>query len=142
MSSSAIGYVIFELIRNLFAEGMHVYASSWDATLLSPPLIVSLIESLKFIIAFGIVLLTTRNFNATYLHCFTLQAFLYFINNCMYFQTLNFTSTATLSMLLHLRLPITAIIHHFIIKLQNSSIKWSAIVMVYSGILSMLRILN
>ncbi|KAJ3095183.1 hypothetical protein HDU96_001283 [Phlyctochytrium bullatum] len=128
-----IGYVAFEILRSLLVEGMFAWSPVDRQPWLDTSLLVLLMECAKLLIAFCVVLATTRNFSLQYLACFVVQAFLYFINNFLYFQTVQWTSAATISILLHLRLPITGVLHHFTMRKQTA-IGWGAMFAAYLGV--------
>ncbi|KAI8621467.1 nucleotide-sugar transporter [Chytriomyces sp. MP71] len=64
------------------------------------------------------------------------QSVLWFINNCIYFAILRYTTVATLSILMQLRLPITGILHHFLVRPQKSLHAWCALTVIYIGVVA------
>jgi uncharacterized membrane protein len=102
--------------------------------ILDSSVVILSIEVLKFVIALTTVSFTTRNFTLEHLHLFLLQSLLYFFNNVMYFSAVQWSSAAVVSILLHFRLPITGILHHFFIKPQTSRWAWICLATIYIGV--------
>lgn len=111
------GYMLMSLSRSLFAQGMHVYSLQDSEPLLSSAAVVLWIEICKLCVALTTVLLwSSRSFGLQHIELFLAPASLYFVNNSLFYWILGKTSAGTISLLMHLRLPLTAIVHHFLIR--------------------------
>jgi hypothetical protein len=121
-------------MRSLFAEAMYEF-SPWIRTPLLPNThVVFAMELMKFSVAFLVVSRSTKNYSTENLEYFLPPAGLYFINNCLYYSILLTSSTGTMSLLMHLRLPFTAIVHHFLIRRQTSWKAWGSLALVFLGV--------
>jgi hypothetical protein len=129
-----VSFMSLEVTRALFAEAMYVLSPHRKSPFVTSTLIVFGAELIKFLVSFIIVLCSTQNFSLDKLLYFLPSAGLYYINNALYYWILKETSTGMMSLLLHLRIPITALVHHFIIKREHSPFKWVAVVGVFIGI--------
>ncbi|KAJ3109715.1 hypothetical protein HDU96_007160 [Phlyctochytrium bullatum] len=132
------GYVVFELARRVLSEATATWSLSslpGDAwPLLHSVLTALLTDSAKLILALLAVLITSRNFSLTHLRSFLFPSTLIFINHCIsLFFAFNYTPTATINYLLNLQLPLTAILHHFILRKQ-SSWGFTAVFIAYLGV--------
>lgn len=126
-------YVLADVVRSLFAEAMYVLDPN-RKPMVSITLVVLLIELTKMFAAFIIVMKTTRNFSLRDLRYFVMPAGLYFINNCLYYGALTDASVGGLSLLMHIRLPLTAVAHHLMVKKQKSWRAWTSLAFVFVGV--------
>lgn len=128
------GYMAMELMRSLFAEAMYEF-SPWIRTPLLPNThVVFTMELMKLAVAYFAVSRSTKNYSTESLMYFLPPAGLYFINNCLYYSILVTSSTGAMSLLMHLRLPFTAIVHHFLIRHQTSWKAWGSLALVFLGV--------
>ena len=124
-----------EVLRPLFAEGMYEHTTIIHRRPLLPyTQVVFLIESVKMMVALVMVLQTTRNWSLAKIEFFLPPAGLYFVNNCLYYWVLRESSTGAMSLLMHLRLPFTAVVHHFLIRRQTSWKAWVSLALVFTGV--------
>lgn len=128
-----LAYISVEVIRSLFAEALYVYSPARNP-FISFPLIVLLIELCKLAAALLIVLQSTRNFSVKEAQHFVVPSLLYSVNNFLYYWILSNSSAGCISLLLHVRLPLTAIAHHFMIEKQECPRVWTALVFVFAGV--------
>ncbi|KAJ3409231.1 hypothetical protein HDV05_004547, partial [Chytridiales sp. JEL 0842] len=130
-----VSYIALEVCRGFFAEAIFAAAPARASPFIHPSLLVLLIEVVKCIVC---LVLASQRFSTTYAHLFGAQALLYFINNCVYYATVQMSSAANVSVLLHLRLPITGILHHLTILPQQSKLSWLALAGIYFGVVLVL----
>ena len=128
-----LAYISAEVVRSLFAEALYVHSPARHP-FISFPLIVLLIEACKLLAAFFIVMKTTRNFLVKEAQYFVVPSLLYSINNFLYYWILSNSSAGCISLLLHVRLPLTAIAHHFVIQKQECSRIWTSLIFVSVGV--------
>ena len=128
-----LAYISAEVVRSLFAEALYVHSPARQP-FVSFPLIVLLIEACKLSAAVFIVLKSTRNFAAKDAQHFVVPSLLYSINNFLYYWILSNSSAGCISLLLHVRLPLTAIAHHFMVRKQECSRVWASLVFVFIGV--------
>jgi solute carrier family 35 (UDP-sugar transporter), member A1/2/3 len=128
-----VAYVLADVIRSLCAEAMYALAPD-RKPLISITLVVLLVELSKFFAAFVIVFFTSGNFGLHDLRHFVVPAILYFANSCLYYWILTGASVSGLSLLMHVRLPLTALVHHFLVKKQESLRAWISLAFVFVGV--------
>ena len=128
-----LAYISAEVVRSLFAEALYVHSPARHP-FISFPLIALLMEACKLSAAFFIVLTSTRNFTVKDAQHFIVPSFLYSINNFLYYWILGNSSAGCISLLLHVRLPLTAIAHHFVIQKQGCSRVWTSLGLVFVGV--------
>ena len=126
-------YVLVEFVRSLFAEAMYSLAPD-RKPIISVTLVVLLVELCKVSAAFVIVLSTTKNFGKRDLRHFVVPAGLYFTNNCLYYWILADASAGGISLLMHVRLPLTAFARHFLVQKQKSWRAWTSLGFVFVGV--------
>jgi hypothetical protein len=137
MSISSVGtvsaYILADVVRSLFAEAMYSLAPD-RKPIISVTLVVLLVEICKLSAAFVIVLATTKNFGTRDLRYFAIPAGLYFANNCLYFWILADASAGGMSLLMHVRLPLTALARRFLVEKQKSWQAWTSLAFVFVGV--------
>jgi hypothetical protein len=137
MSISSVGtvsaYILADVVRSLLAEAMYSLAPD-RKPIISVTLVVLLVEVCKLFAAFVIVLATTKNFGPRDLRHFAIPAGLYFANNCLYFWILADASAGGMSLLMHVRLPLTALARHFLVEKQKSWQAWTSLAFVFVGV--------
>lgn len=128
------GYIALDVTRSLLYESIYFYSPN-KLLPLDPALMIFTAEVCKFLVALVIVCFTTQTFTFKGMHLFLIQTGLYYVNNLLYFNAVSLSSAPTASFLLHLRLPITAFLHHLFITNQTSSLLWPSITAVCSGVM-------
>ena len=126
-------YVLAEFVRSLFAEAMYSLAPD-RRPIISVTLVVLLVELCKLSAALVIVSTTTKNFGKRDLRHFVVPAGLYFMNNCLYYWILADASAAGMSLLMHVRLPLTALARHLLVQKQKSWQAWTSLGFVFVGV--------
>lgn len=129
-----LAYISAEVVRSLFAEALYVY-SPGRHPFISFPLLVLLIEACKLSAALLIVLKTTRNFTIGAAQHFVVPSLLYSVNNFLYYWILRSSSAGCISLLLHARVPLTAIAHHFVLQKQECARVWTSLFFVFVGVI-------
>ncbi|KAJ3060840.1 hypothetical protein HDU98_003197, partial [Podochytrium sp. JEL0797] len=133
MAQAVLGFFTLELSRAVLTEGM--YQSTNRVPILHPQLTIFIVECVRLAVAVAIILRTPNGkLSLSNLQYMAVQSMLWFINNCIYFATLRHASVATVSILMQLRLPITALIHHFFVRRQESQFVWAALAVIYLGV--------
>ncbi|KAJ3081550.1 hypothetical protein HDU79_006689 [Rhizoclosmatium sp. JEL0117] len=127
-----IGFFVLELSRAILTEGM--YQSTNRIPVLHPQLTIFIVELVRFLIAIICVIRNRGKVSFTNLEYMAVQAVMWFVNNVLYFATLKHASVATISILLQLRLPITGILHHFLVRKQENWRVWAALGVIYVGV--------
>ena len=128
-----LAYISAEVLRSLFAEALYVHSPGRNP-FISFPLIVLLMELCKLVAAVLIVLQSTRNFSIKEAQHFIVPSLLYSINNFLYYWILSNSSAGYISLLLHVRLPLTAVAHHFILQKQECPRVWTSLFFVFVGV--------
>jgi hypothetical protein len=66
---------------------------------------------------------------------FAIPAFLYFVNNLLYLIGLQLTTPSLLHVTVLAKLPITAVLHHLLVKRQHNSLAWISLSLLCLGLL-------
>jgi hypothetical protein len=140
-----------ETLRALFAEATYRVSPDPKRPLLPPTVLVLLMEVLKC----GVALVQVLGFSSEpygrrrkrrslsaegsfhgrkSLGYFVPSALLYFVNNGLYYWILGESSAGVLSLFLHLKIPTTLVVHHFLVKRQDRARAWWAVFVVFVGI--------
>lgn len=70
-----------------------------------------------------------------YAYLFIAHSMLFFLNNALYILLLKYTSASTIQFWTHVKLPITALMHSWIIKSQRKIGPWISLFMIFIGVI-------
>ncbi|KAJ3015458.1 UNVERIFIED_CONTAM: hypothetical protein HDU68_012714 [Siphonaria sp. JEL0065] len=132
MAFAVIGFIVLELSRAVLTEGM--YSATNRKPLFNSQLTILLVELVRVGVSYNLVLRSKRSPSLNNIRPIAVQSLLWCFNNCIYFAALEHASVATLSILMQLRLPITGILHHVLVKKQENPLVWIALLIIYAGV--------
>ncbi|KAJ3247563.1 hypothetical protein HDU78_003977 [Chytriomyces hyalinus] len=137
MSAALAGFLTLELTRAVLTEGMYATASGASRRPLLHAQVVILAVEVVRVAAACCMIISEKRKPKLHVHALKsvgIQTGLWFVNNCIYFNVLSHASVATVSILMQLRLPITGILHHFLVRKQSSLGAWIALIVIYVGV--------
>ncbi|GAA5921001.1 hypothetical protein JCM1841_003251 [Sporobolomyces salmonicolor] len=141
-------YVAVDTLRSLL-----IYAVLHSGIQLSPTALTSASEFIKLFVAVVGVLFSTRgsfaerfllpppvkDADSRFAHAknylqFAVPASLYFMNNLAFLYGLEVTTPALLSVSILSKLPLTALLHHFVVRRRNNQAMWTSLVVLSCGL--------
>ena len=123
-------FVALEVSKALASESVLFFCQ--DRQLPFPKSIVTLVPEIgKAIIC---LLFLAKIPKLKYAYLFIAHSMLFFLNNSLYVILLQYSSSSTIQFWTHVKLPITAFMHHLFIKKQTDRKPWLSLMMIFLGV--------
>lgn len=129
-----LAYMSFGILGSLCAEFMYSREGRQRNGPIHSSLLVFVAEFIKLAIAVFCLFRNQQKVTLKDSHLFITHGLLYFINNALYFWVLGISPTATVQILLQLRIPFTACLHHFWIHNQPHIRPWISLLALFVGV--------
>ena len=131
MNLLALVFIVLEVSKALSSESLLLFCR--DRKLPFPNALVTLLPEICKTIS--CLLILGRTPKSDYAFLFIAHSMLFFLNNSLYIVLLQYTGSSTIQFWTHLKLPITALMHHFIIKPQSRIGPWLSLLMIFIGVI-------
>lgn len=127
-------YITFGILGSVCSESMHITVENKRYAPFHSSVIVFAAELLKMLVAIVALYRAGQMPSLDKQYLFATHGLLYFINNSLYFWILSVSPTAAVNILLHVKLPLTALLHHFWIRRQPNIKPWIALTALFFGV--------
>jgi hypothetical protein len=123
-------FVALEVSKALATESLLLFCQ--DKRLPFPKALVTLLPEIgKAIIC---LIFLAKLPSLQYCHLFIAHSMLFFLNNSIYINLLQYSEASTIQFWAHIRLPVTAFMHHIFIRKQTKAAPWLSLMMIFIGV--------